>query len=114
MKANELRIGNYINWQAEPVQIKDFTSFINIVTEMSKTYSLVRPIPLTEEWLIKLGYRKSTDERYYKEDSHYYPIYNRGIFYLFVGLPLETKECKYVHQLQNLYFALTGEELTIK
>lgn len=31
------------------------------------------------------------------------------------GYPLsEYKQIEYVHQLQNLYFALTGEELTIK
>jgi hypothetical protein len=27
---------------------------------------------------------------------------------------INVKECKYVHQLQNLYFALTGEELELK
>ena len=27
---------------------------------------------------------------------------------------IKPAECDYVHQLQNLYFALTGEELTIK
>jgi len=27
---------------------------------------------------------------------------------------ISEKEVKYIHQLQNLYFALSGEELTIK
>jgi hypothetical protein len=38
--------------------------------------------------------------------------WNDGIFYLIrYGF---INHIKHVHQLQNLYFALTGEELTIK
>ena len=81
---------------------------------------MIEPIPLTEEWLIKFGFR------YY--NNHIYVFPNNDSLRLwgfswnvqqylmgldeFVDIP--TPSIKYVHQLQNLYFALAGEELTIK
>ena len=73
-----------------------------------------RPIPLTEEWLIKFGFvrvgmltmRLDKFTCYCEED--YTDNFCLGDIELFDVVP------KYVHQLQNLYFALTGEELTIK
>jgi len=69
---------------------------------------LLEPIPLTEEWLLNFGYTK--------EDSNFWNLghivweYDGGVFICNKnGITL-----KYVHQLQNLYFALTGRELTIK
>jgi len=69
------------------------------------------PIELTEEWLIKFGLKKKTIK------SCYWTIKNFdvdldgwfGFNKMVAPVPL-----KYVHQLQNLYFALTGNELTIK
>lgn len=77
------------------------------------------PIPLTEKWLGSFGFEKDNE------------TYSWGIL-----VPLEKcdfmfqievfandpsfyylskcHEIKYVHQLQNLYFALTGKELEIK
>lgn len=76
----------------------------------------IMPIPLTHEWLERFGYVKdTTDKKWYKLPHHLPPIYQwkAGAFGM-DGLPLNVKSLEYVHQLQNLYFALTGEELTIK
>ncbi len=71
------------------------------------------PIPLSEEWLIRAGFEKYSDKefyiytskenevRFYKSDSDW-------------NLAYFITETRYVHQLQNLYFWLTGEELTFK
>ena len=89
--------------------------------------SITEPIPLTEDWLIRFGFDKrpnsemvqfwfinsfqlyhecyihtTTTNREYFELSNYYDI---------VG---SSQEIIHVHQLQNLYHALTNEELTIK
>lgn len=85
----------------------------------------VNPIPLTEEWLERMGFNQ-----YYLWDGVWgmFNEYgeNRAAFAIHqysagqwqpgdcdgshdVGKPFE-----FVHQLQNLYFALTGAELTIK
>ena len=77
------------------------------------------PIPLTEEWLERFGFsvRKSLGFEAYDLDDTYTIYYNTTAtpygFELSFGVDFEI-EIKHVHQLQNLYFALTGEELTIK
>lgn len=88
------------------------------------------PIPLTEEWLLKMGFKKEP-----MEYSKNIDLFGGGKKLSFSGdyLYLVDSEKKntiptdvitvwnkdvmkqfYVHQLQNLYFSLTGEELTIK
>lgn len=60
-------------------------------------------IPLTEEWLVKLWPE-------YKD----YGIKNNGDSVWFEYTSERYIEINHVHQLQNLYHSLTGEELTIK
>jgi hypothetical protein len=82
-------------------------------------YTEMQPIPLTEEWLLKVGFRVLDKEGYHNELY----IIERAVFgdnrWSFRVKTSETKSVgvkyfHYVHQLQNLYFALTGEELTLK
>jgi hypothetical protein len=79
----------------------------------------IEPIPLTEEWLLKFGFEiddsewfKDDDEIVYQKTYKDYSICvsNKGVVYNGVY----SQKIKHVHSLQNLYFALTGEELTIK
>lgn len=115
MEANEFRLGNIIRtvggvlpyWQIyEEDMMHIFSNFD------TGNYNSYEPIPLTEEWLLKFGFEKiggwDDYEGYIKDEveialNEKYPFEN----YL-------QKELKHVHQLQNLYFALTGKELTIK
>ncbi len=130
MKANELRIGNYVNHNSETIQIQSIISTISAVNMIFYEISgdrnseigleNIQPIPLTEEWLLKFGFKESNA-------TGYNGCYNVGLGYYVqfmanaVTLFKETDDNKlilltgfeYVHQLQNLYFALTGEELTI-
>jgi hypothetical protein len=113
MKANELRIGNYILLQGvtKPTQV-----WIIDTTEQS-TRTKASPIPLTEEWLLKFGFVKKKGEIGYSKGKLL--IYlgdttmsgENGRTY-FNSWAILYKSPEYVHQLQNLYFALTGEELT--
>jgi len=71
------------------------------------------PIPLTEELLLKFGFVFGNNHGFYvllednsKGDYNYDNV-------LFVLQYYGDDTCKYVHQLQNIYFALTGEELQI-
>jgi hypothetical protein len=110
MKANELRIGNWVCIHSIDLQmcIEDFNFREDFFT----------PIPLTEEWLLKFGFKKKYQTFEFKGLNidgtvvHFsfdkwrseYDIENCD----FTEIPAE---CKHVHQLQNLYFALTNEEL---
>lgn len=84
-----------------------------------------KPIPLTEEWLVRLGFELQTDDEdepdnldktFYTNGSEMQIETDGGIKILFSGMdfPEFTNHIKHVHQLQNLYFALTGRELIIK
>ena len=119
MKTTELRIGNCVQWDNDKGEIETINSINNscvgletdMVTDVLTPIEFLKPIPLTEEWLLKFGFEK--DKKYTKWHlvNPFFMITRRtGIYSYFGrgGVPLQ-----YVHQLQKLYFALTGEELTI-
>lgn len=122
-KASDLRVGNLINvlnpntgiWNIEATKGKT----IMILQQEEGHYLLInnlKPIPLTEEWLLKLGLKKTE----YKsqiiydsglQNSTYIIIDENNSSYFMWGAYLTS--IKYVHELQNLYFALTQRELTV-
>jgi len=79
------------------------------ILESEYEYNKLRPIPLTEEWLVKFGFVKcKVDEEYFLGD---FIIYLPSFF---KWKDSTLNKVKHVYQLQNLYKALTGEELEIK
>lgn len=72
----------------------------------------MKPIPLTEEWLVKFGFENG--ELLVFEGYVLFKKFPDIITLEIDGNRMPLHGFKYVHQLQNLYFALTGEELTIK
>jgi hypothetical protein len=76
-------------------------------------------IPLTEEWLVKFGFekRKAHNGCYFiNEWFELTKNIHGGFSFEFENYEVEIPDVhlKYIHQLQNLYFALTGEELELK
>jgi len=119
MKSNELRIGNYI--LHEPT-IDDWEEIIVTLPSLlqvdisSESYC---GIPLTEEWLLRFGFEKLTEKGSGFKSTSYTYTGKVALIVHFDGVRLSVNfwqgnEKKYVHQLQNLYFALTGEELELK
>ena len=123
MKANELRLGNLIEVYLEP----QISEWLDIKVNLSNLEQIInkdkafRPIPLTEEWMLKLGFEYLDAFSWLKNGltldntvAHFSFDIWRGTYSIencdFNELPMEVK---YVHTLQNLYFALTGEELQI-
>ena len=132
MKAQELRVGNWVSitpfGKNNDIQIneKEFADLI-----IFKTFHRIEPIPLTEEWLLNFGFVGNYHKHFQVENEHYF-IYltlsdNNEKFivdlrnyydypdnmsdYDSINLPLY---CQHVHQLQNIYYSLTGEELCTK
>lgn len=69
----------------------------------------IEPVILDEEVLLKCGFKKLCNEFSYKGTC--FEKYKNEFFYSAgEGLKL-SKDIEYLHQLQNLYFALTGTEL---
>lgn len=119
MKANELRVGNWVNNNEEDYQITSAT-----IAQLERGDSEAKPIPLTEEWLVKFGFEFTNNPNQY---GWYKSVGNRVLCWCYsytIGLEFKEGqcdeykdvlfdlECKYAHTLQNLYFALTGEELS--
>jgi hypothetical protein len=72
-------------------------------------------IPLTEEWLLKFGFiiiETNKCVEAFKENFRYsiQQVENSNQWFWCDGETVITN-FKYVHQLQNLYFALTNQEL---
>jgi hypothetical protein len=119
MKAQELRIGNLLQGLSNIRKIAEIntTSF----TDTQGLSTLLRdsmPILLTEEWLLKFGFEKLNRDVVAYEQCNLIVewLFERwtGRLYFDAYTSIQIIEIKYVHQLQNLYFVLTGEELTIK
>ena len=114
MKAQELRIGNWVEHdgslgEVEDIQKNDIGSFFDGVYFNCYIKDL-EPIPLTEDWLVKFGFVKEDD--FGKIEFQFNPLvlYKQDKIY-WSDILWDSLEIKHVHQLQNLYFALTGEEL---
>jgi hypothetical protein len=114
MEAKELRIGNYVYAkEIETVKAIGIEDYIWFDKERNLSVELCQPIPLTEEWLLKFGFMK-IDGSFFKLSFLFYGLKIKDA----IGFQFRKGEfliqLKYVHQLQNLYFALVGEELTFK
>ncbi|HXU28814.1 MAG TPA: hypothetical protein VN698_16410 [Bacteroidia bacterium] len=111
----ELRIGNLVYEEGDQL-----TEIIN-GWQMDEGMELF-PVPLTEEILLKCGFEKlgiEDDDIFYRILIKF-PWGGHVILHCNFGDPNEEFSLwsypyiKSLHQLQNLYFALKGEELTIK
>jgi len=117
----ELRIGNWVeNYKKETVFIDKFSNRESYFTHDGDCYSISKsnPIPITEEWLKKLGFTLP--------NAHYLIWYKEGFgaFRILFDVHLKhwqvglsggrvIRQVKYIHDLQNIYFALTEKELTL-
>jgi hypothetical protein len=111
MEIEELRIGNLVkNGLGEFIIIKNNINERNTGGYILKT---LEPIPLTAEWLVKFGLNQSNSSENYGSEKIcvFYNLRSVNIHYSFYGCDYEFECPRYVHQLQNLYFALTGCEL---
>ena len=120
IKENELRIGNLIYNGINEVFSVNGQTIANFDLGQS-TLGKFKPIPLTEEWLIDFGFVMYIGGllcKHLNNDDSYLEIdlkYNKGVWLNINqdGLQHSIKlyHIKYVHQLKNLWFALTGQEL---
>lgn len=114
MKPNELRIGNYVNVPHGNIQIDHFIKDgCHFTDGCGGTFASLHPIHLTEEWLEKFGFKNFEKDGFrlkWDEPMEEYSFIIKSM----QGCEVDCAGVRYVHQLQNLYFALTGKELEIK
>ena len=114
IKVNELRIGNIVS-NGESVVVKLFMLY----TGLDEFYVDYDPIELNEDWLLKFGFIESNNTEFHTYDKDKLSIHLKSKQYAngrtyFNSWCIIEKQIKHVHQLQNLYFALTGEELSLQ
>ena len=125
MKTAEYCIGNFINYKGSQKQIIGLNINLNcelmigfIPDEKGMIYfptmdehKYFEPITLTEEWLVKFGGRiiKSKHILYNLNGFAFVLEGNEWTYVVKDGSA--SYPFKYIHSLQNLYFALSGEEL---
>ena len=138
MKASELKIGNLIQWEDESNDIVEVLGIGHCIDgENDLAYKETKnnspglamlsefiPIVLTEEWLLKFGFVRDLHKisTIYGKCGHTPSGKSTGLIiyqcpngsYSPAAYNDTHQDIVYVHQLQNLFFALTGEELTIK
>ena len=134
IKSNELRIGNWVNifrtpkdksmspFKIEEIYKWDMDDKYYVIVDSTFSVNIdtgIEPIPLTEEMLLKCGF-----EQLSIGDGYNYILSINGfgwsvnlksndVGFDFLEYQSITK-VKHLHQLQNLYHSLTGEELEIK
>ncbi len=105
MKAQELRIGNYLNPTGSFFSVISLSPQ-NILSIDKTNFGLnnnddYKPIPLTDDWAVKFGYENLVEmASCFKDDSKYS-----------IEVTSEDLDRLFVHEAQNLYFALTNKEL---
>jgi hypothetical protein len=137
MKASHLRIGNYVDLYGSVAQVQraDFDTGFKHGIAVDKG----KPIKLTKEWLLRFGFIEGVKQKRHGNGFDYQPkdVYTTWIDYelnenikyrisswhhtngidnqdVFIFHDHSLIKCEYVHQLQNLFHSLTGEELTLK
>jgi len=120
MKATELRIGNLVR----RVKTGEIMTVLAVdISTINQGGLAVEGIPLTEERLLKLGYfytNENGQKSYWHGELPYFQLRNNGdswsLWYEEQGdieVLISKEDINFVHTLQNIFFALTGEELTI-
>jgi hypothetical protein len=116
MKSNELRVGNWCQSPYEEGPFKIDAEHILHIEQGMDECSIVG-IPLTPEILVKAGFdnKSSTTDYIFQYGDFIIGGTQKRLFPCVWGedgLQDYGDLIEYVHQLQNLYFALTGKELT--
>ena len=130
VKKEDCRLGNYLYWGVNVVKVLGVINF-PVLEKNNQCFYFERnnapnhwdsednldAIELTESWLDDLGFEKSilpisNCMKFFKGNISI--IIDRTFHSIHVGVQrIDDRNIKYVHQLQNLYFSLTGQELTI-
>lgn len=115
LDSHEIRLGNTYKielgdgtYKTDLINLADLENLLD--DDLDDFY---QALEISEKWLVRVGFKQVSD-RIYVKDYHY--GYEFGITNHFVIKNgdhfIRYKHIQYAHQLENLYFALTGEELT--
>lgn len=121
MKANQLRIGNWVFYDRRPFKIYGISKEYPFLDTIEFGVGVVewkdlQPIELTEEILLSCGFEeKGTIFRINKNTENEFDVCIKlKTKELYFGGTFRSYQINNLHQLQNIVFDLTGEELKIE
>ena len=128
LQENEVRIGNAVKDSTDrigtimsigknQVRVRFEFSTVKIDTNHDETGLDIEAVPLTTEILEKIGFKRVDHVSCYsfyslsqsKKNRCHIDIYPEKTQWMCYSV----KHCKYLHELQNLYYSLTGSELEV-
>ena len=115
MKLEELRVGNWVKIHIGYSKVLEVLSDCINTKDLEGVFDF-EPIPLTEEILLKCGFEDLGDLLLINIQGGEIS-YEYGCIYLGMGHYYQESnqlEIKNLHQLQNLYYSLTGKEINIE
>lgn len=111
IQPQELRMGNIVyNRHNEPIEV-DLYDLKHMFQPRMDGHGYTG-IPIDMNWLIRLGFKSSPDTPWLMENGAL--MCNTGNHWIWHWSDRVIKDIKYVHELQNVMFALSGRELEIK
>ena len=117
MKAQELRIGNLIKHDGNIVKIDGIQPKWVWFDDMSSdVMNNIKPLPITAELLVKLDFDHVDELGMWANKNHCIKKCD-GLWWIEPFCTNDSDcyiELKYIHQLQNICFALTGVETFYK
>jgi len=116
IQANEVRRGNLVEYEGRVFEIDIIAEEFPTLNTQEFGIGVVSwkdlgGVMLTEKWLVKFGFEQ-WDKNKWVDKNGVITISKLGEGFLYLANQRHVN-IFYVHQLQNLYFALTGEELTL-
>lgn len=114
IQENELRVGNLVLYEYH--KNKDGLGFQRMTPSLFLALDKLFPIKISEQWLLDFGFKKR---------NHYYVF---GVFGLDIPVIVKNDQfsrytfhlgdfyvvsIEFIHELQNIYFVLKGEELEL-
>jgi hypothetical protein len=124
IRATEFRIGNLVKykikdkleWQIVSIDASDFP-FLLLAEKSDAVEAHYMPIPLTIELLENCGFKRPV------VNGEPIPFFKKSRYTIFEIIPkifeftidsaILFKKIEYLHQLQNVYYFLLGEELAV-
>jgi hypothetical protein len=117
MELRDLRLGNYIQDESGNIKsVEALSSARGIEVEGGDPLEIYDPLLLNSEWLLRLGFHASGSSwLHISENFSGFDVQLLDELYFLNsdGLPF-SNGFTYVHQLQNLYYAMTGSELMVE
>jgi hypothetical protein len=109
----EIRLGNYFEYRhtVKEIAMADLTQFETLLPEL-------KPIPITSRYLARLNFVTVTDN----DSVRHFQKYTTGIYFnlypkrngtitLYINQEIRLPHIQAIHQLQNIYYELTGDIL---